>query len=338
MNKKYTVIPVFIPHKGCPYDCIFCNQKNISGQKEDITFETMRKTIEDYLKWSVANSYLEIAFYGGSFTGIKKEEQISFLKVANEYIRNGCVNGIRLSTRPDYIDKEILSYLKYYNVTCIELGVQSLDDEVLIQSSRGHTVEDVYRACELIKSEGFSLGIQTMIGLPGDSPQKNISTCKRVVEIGPHIVRIYPTLVIRNTYLEKMYNDGLYKPLELDEAVDILSELLPIYYENNINVIRVGLQPTDTINEGMDVLAGPFHPALRQLAESKLALKNIEKQLEEKNLFGKNTIVIATEGRKISDVVGQKRENIRYLREKYKFQKIFVKNSDNGCELYDIKY
>ena len=282
---KHVVIPIFIPHKGCPYDCIFCNQKNISGQKEDVTESSMRSVIESHLNTVANDALIEIAFFGGSFTGIDRDEQIKFLKIASEYIDNGPVSSIRISTRPDYINDDILSYLKFYKVSTIELGVQSLDNDVLEKSSRGHSVEDVLKSSRNIKENGFVLGIQTMIGLPGDDFEKAIETAKKVVKLAPQIVRIYPTLVIKDTYLEKNYKMGLYSPLSTENAVDLCARLLDIYESNSINVIRVGLQPTDSICDGGDVIAGPFHPAFRQLVDSKRALNAIEKIIVENKLI-----------------------------------------------------
>ncbi|MDP4180056.1 MAG: radical SAM protein [Bacillota bacterium] len=325
MSKKNIVIPVFIPHKGCPYDCIYCNQKLISGQVEEMTVEKMHKTVIDHLSTADIDSHIEIGFYGGSFTGIDVEKQILFLEAANLYFKQGKIHGIRLSTRPDYIDSDILKRLKKYNVNTIELGVQSLDNETLKISGRGHDSTRVYKACGLIKEFGIKLGIQTMIGLPGSDFQKDIKTAHEVVALNPDIVRIYPTLVVKNTYLEKMYLEGVYKPLSLEEAVEISAYLLNLYNENNIKVIRIGLQPTDNINENIDVVGGPFHPSFRQLVESKLLLTKIENYLKEYSLCKERGIIIYTGKKCISNIIGQRRENIEYLKGKYKFEQILVK-------------
>lgn len=338
MKNKKIIIPIFIPHKGCPFDCIFCNQKNISGQIEDMDEKQMRSIIESFIHSVPKGNINEIAFYGGSFTAIEKEEQLKFLGIANEYIKNGYVKEIRISTRPDYINQDILNYLKDYNVSTIELGVQSLDMEVLKASSRGHGVTDVYNSSKLIKKNGFILGIQTMVGLPKDTYDKALHTAQKVVEISPELVRIYPLLVIKGTYLEKMYYNKEYTPLELDETVKLCAELVEIYQKNNINVIRIGLQTTKNISENGDVIAGPFHPALRQLVESKLALTAIEKEIIRKRLIEKDVITICTSKDKISDVIGQKRSNIIYLKEKYKYKRILVRIYNAKHELCDVKY
>jgi len=325
MSIKNIVIPIFIPHKGCPFDCIYCNQKVISGQLEEMTKENMINIIESHISTSDSETNIEIGFFGGSFTGIPKEEQLVFLETANIFIKSGKIKGIKLSTRPDYINSDILKYLKKFNVSTIELGVQSLDEEVLRRSSRGHTIKDVYDSANLIKEFGLILGIQTMIGLPGDTREKDILTAELVVKLVPKIVRIYPTLVVKKTYLEEMYKEGFYKPLELSEAVDICSELLELYKKNNIDVIRVGLQPTDSINEGLDVVAGPFHPSFRQLCEARIGLKLIEESIKEKRLEKEKCIVITSGFKNIDNVVGQKKVNIKTLKEKYGFENIEVK-------------
>lgn len=290
-----------------------------------MTLEKMRFIIDSHLSTLYPDSYVEIGFYGGSFTGIEKEQQIQFLKTAYEYIEKGRVREIRLSTRPDYISEEILEPLKRYGVRTVELGAQSLDSDVLSKSCRGHSVEDVIRSSRLIKEFGFALGIQTMIGLPGDDKEKDLSTAGKVVQIGPEIVRIYPTLVIRGTYLEKMFAEGLFRPLSMDEAVQICAELQEIYEGNNIHVIRIGLQPTDSINEKSDVIAGPFHPAFRQLTDSKRALNSMERQIEIKQLKNEKKILVYTHEKNLSNVIGQKKSNILFLREKYHFENIIVR-------------
>ena len=326
MSVRHVVIPIFVPHKGCPFDCIYCNQKTISGQTEEMTEEKMRQIVDAHLSSIREGTYVEIGFYGGSFTGIDKEQQLSFLKTANEYIAQNKVKGIRLSTRPDYINVEILDYLKEHNVNTIELGVQSLDKEVLEKSCRGHKADDVLASSALIKRYGINLGIQTMIGLPGSTREKDCLTAQKVVELSPQIVRIYPTLVIRGTYLEKMYYAGLYTPLRIEEATDLCAELLRLFEDNGINVIRVGLQPTENIREGSgsDVVAGPVHPAFRQLAQSRVSLKRIEEMIESQNLSGAQELIIRTGNSNVSDVVGQKRSNIRALKDKYGFMAVRV--------------
>lgn len=332
--KKHIVIPIFVPHKGCPFDCIFCNQKIISGQTNEASEKDIRSTIESHLETS-GNAFIEIGFYGGSFTGISLNEQEWYLKIGYSYIKSGKVNQIRLSTRPDYINSEILDLLESYGVRTIELGVQSLDYDVLKCTNRGHDIEAVINAAKMIKDRGFSLGIQTMIGLPGDTGVKAVATAQKVVELAPDIVRIYPTLVIENTYLQKMYNEGRYQPLTVEEAVDISAELLDIYERNNINVIRIGLQPTDNISESGEVVTGPFHPAFRQLVESRLTLNRIKQYIINNKLDNLSEIIIHCNPRYISNVIGQKRVNINAIKKEFNIKNIRIMEKLN-VEKFEI--
>ena len=242
MKKEY-VIPIFVPHLGCPNDCVFCNQKSISGQKKNITKEDAKKTIEYYLEnIKDKDGKKEIAFFGGSFTGIEVEKQEELLQVAYEYIKQGQVDNIRISTRPDYINKEILKRLKKYKVKTIELGVQSANDYILKKANRGHNFNDVKKASKLIRWYGFELGHQMMVGLPESTTVDEINTAKQLIKLKPKMVRIYPVLVIKNTKLEKDYQEGKYKPLTVTQAVETCKELVKIFVKHHIDVIRVGLQ------------------------------------------------------------------------------------------------
>ena len=263
-------IPVFIVHYGCPHMCVFCNQEKITGRETNITPEEISDTIEEYLKMLDKDSIKEVAFFGGTFTAISIELQKKYLEVVKGYIDKGIIDGIRLSTRPDCISDEILILLKDYGVKVIELGVQSLDDGVLKLSERGYRKETVKKASSLIKSYGIKLGIQIMPGLPGATFENDLATAKEVVKLAPDMVRIYPTLVISDTKLEKMYSEGKFKPLTMSDAVNLVSKLIAYFELENIEIIRVGLQPSDELREDGIVLAGPFHPAFRELVETKL--------------------------------------------------------------------
>lgn len=269
--KRHYIIPIFVPHKGCPHDCIFCNQKRITGQIEEVSSRFVGEEIDKYLKTiKRQDTTVEVSFFGGSFTGLPINTQVDLLEPAKKAMDERKIDAIRLSTRPDYIDPNILDVLKSYGVSIIELGVQSMDSGVLDISNRGHNVDDVYASSKLIKSYGFTLGLQMMVGLPGDNEDKDLETACRFVEIYPSMVRIYPALVIKDTYMEDMYRRGEYMPLSVDEAVNICSKLYLIFEKAGINIIRIGLQPTDNINIGKDVVSGPFHPSFRELVESKI--------------------------------------------------------------------
>ncbi|WP_432400628.1 elongator complex protein 3 [Wukongibacter sp. M2B1] len=325
MSKKNYIIPVFVPHHGCPFDCIFCNQKKITGIDTVLTGNQIEEQIKEYAQsiGKKENKHIEIAFFGGSFTGIDREKQKEFLAIANKWYQKGYLDDIRLSTRPDYINEDILSYLKEYNVSIIELGVQSLDDEVLKKSHRGHSIDDVYRASELIKKMDFKLGLQMMVGLPGDDFEKSMLTAQKIISYKPDFVRIYPTLVIRGTKLEELLLKGIYKPLGLDEAVAICKELYKLFYKNEIPIIRIGLQPTENIMSGKDVVAGPFHPSFRQLVECEIYKEAIDESISLYN--GKlEKLEFILNPKSISNLVGMKKSNILFLKTKYDISNIEI--------------
>ena len=319
MKKQY-IIPIFVPHLGCPNDCVFCNQKSISGQTKQVTKEDVKKTIEEHLKYVKENSIVEVAFFGGSFTGIEEEKQIELLSTAYEYVKDKKVQSIRISTRPDYINKEILKRLKKYKVKTIELGVQSANDYILKKAGRGHTFEDVKRASKLIRFYGFNLGHQMMVGLPESTTLDEINTAKQLIKLKPKMVRIYPVLVIKGTKLEQDFNEKKYKALTVVQAVEICKELVKMFTKKKIEVIRIGLQPTDTIsdptNKNSEVVAGPFHPAFRQLVESGMWYDVIVDKIKKLNAKVKEVEVIVNP-QDVNNVVGQRRENISNLKEIY---------------------
>lgn len=319
MKKQY-IIPIFVPHLGCPNDCVFCNQKSISGQTKQVTKDDVKKIIEEHLKYVKEDSKVEIAFFGGSFTAIQEEKQRELLETAYEYIKSGKAQNIRISTRPDYIDKQILKRLKRYKVKTIELGVQSTNDYILTKAGRGHTFEDVKKASKLIRRYGFNLGHQMMVGLPESTVLDEINTAKQLIKLKPKMVRIYPVLVIKGTKLEKDYNEEKYKALTVVQAVEICKELVKMFVSKNIEVIRIGLQPTEEISnpddEKSEVVAGPFHPAFRQLVESGIWNDVIVNKIKKLNTKVKE-VVITVNPTDINNVVGHKRENINNLKEVY---------------------
>ena len=341
MKKQY-IIPIFVPHLGCPNDCIFCNQKSISGQQKMITKEDVKKTIEFYLE-NIRDKQAkkEVAFFGGSFTGIEKEKQEELLKTAYEYIKSGEINSIRVSTRPDYIDKQRLKLLKKYKVETIELGVQSANDYILKRSNRGHNFEDVKRASRLIRWNGFKLGHQMMIGLPESTRIDEINTAKELIKLKPKMVRIYPVLVIKNTKLEKEYLEEKYTPLTVVQAVEISKELVKMFNKKGIEIIRIGLQNTDTITdpdeEGSEVVAGPYHPAFRQLVESGLWYDAIVEKIKKLNVKVKK-VQVTVNPQDANNVIGHKKEIIEKLKEMYTLDLIVKQDSSikNGKMKIDI--
>lgn len=320
MKKQY-VIPIFVPHLGCPNDCTFCNQKKISGQLKNITENDVRETIEFYLKnFKEKDAYKEVAFYGGSFTGIEPELQEKLLGAAYEFIKAKMIDGIRISTRPDYIDKPTLKRLKKYKVKTIELGVQSTNNYILEKCKRGHTYEDVVKASKLIRKYRFTLGHQMMIGLPESNQSDDIQTAIDLIKLKPKIVRIYPVLVIKDTELERQYLAGEYEPLTVSQAVERCKEICYLFSKKKIKIIRIGLQSTETITspnkESSEVVAGPYHETFRQLVESSIYYDTIENKIKQFNTKVKEVQVIVNP-QNVNNVVGYKRENINKLKEIY---------------------
>ena len=319
MKKQY-IIPIFVPHLGCPNDCVFCNQKSISGQTKQVTKEDVKNIIEEHLKYIKKDSKVEVAFFGGSFTGIEEEKQEELLEAAYEYIKQKKVDSIRISTRPDYIDKKILKRLKKYKVKTIELGVQSANDYILGRANRGHTFKDVEKASKLIRWYGFNLGHQMMVGLPESSRIDEINTAKALIKLKPKMIGIYPVLVIKGTKLEKEYNNGTYEPLSVVQAVETCKQLVRMFNDKKIDVIRVGLQNTEEICEPgsnqSEVVAGPFHPAFRQLVESGLWYDAIVDKIKKLNVKVKE-VKVTVNPIDVNNVIGHKKENVNKLQELY---------------------
>lgn len=332
-NKKeqYT-IPVFIPHKGCNNECVFCNQKKISGHENPVSFDEVDDIINSHLKFfDNAKKDIEIAFFGGSFTGIDIESQIGYLKVANKYIKLGYVKGIRISTRPDYINKAILNVLKKYNVSTIELGVQSMDEKILALSKRGHLKKHVIRASKMIHLWGFELGMQIMIGLPGSTLLSETNTIKEVLAKKPSCLRIYPVYVLGGSELYTMYKQGEYIPLTLDLAINRTVEVLKICSKTDVKIIRIGLQSTDEITSKNADIAGPICDNFAEYVLAKIVLETIESTFLAKEKATKKAQKIKNDKPKyesvylnlyvpskyISIVVGPKKINKKYMYDKY---------------------
>lgn len=321
MQQKQYVIPIFVPHLGCPNDCAFCNQKSISGKTKMITNEEVIDTIETYIKsFKDKKAKKEIAFFGGSFTGIEENLQESLLKIASKYVESGEVDSIRISTRPDYIDKTILKRLKKYHVKTIELGVQSSNDYILKKIGRGHNFEDVKKASKLIRRYRFNLGHQMMVGLPESTKLDELNTAKDLIKLKPKMIRIYPVLVLKNTKLEKEYNSGEYEPITLNQAVERCKEIVYMFNKKKINVIRIGLQNTDVIsepeNEESEVLAGPYHSAFGQLVSDSIWYDSIVNKIKKFNVKVKE-VKVDVNPIDVNNVIGHKKENISKLKEIY---------------------
>lgn len=297
-------ISLFIPHLGCPHKCSFCNQNTITGKQTQPGADDVRAAVETALKKK--NYDYEIAFFGGSFTAIDREYMLSLLKAAYDYVKDGRVNGIRISTRPDCIDEEVLDILKKYGVTSIELGAQSMDDEVLRANFRGHTAEDVENASRLIKSFGFELGLQMMTGLYLDTDEKAVETAKKLIVLSPDTVRIYPTVVLKNTYLAKLYEDELYKPQTVDDAANLCTKIVPMFEKAGIRVIRLGLHSSPELKKNM--IAGAFHDSFGEIVKSRYMLNKILK-------YPPADYEIMVNSKSVSQLKGQQKRNIYFLME-----------------------
>ncbi len=305
---KHSNISIFVPHVGCPCRCSFCNQNHITSQNSLPTAVDIENAVCVATKSKNYDSKTtQIAFFGGSFTAIGRDLMISYLQTAYKFVEKGDVCGIRVSTRPDAIDEEVLSILKKYGVQSIELGAQSMCDDVLLANKRGHTANDVKIASNLIKSYGFELGLQMMTGLYKSDFLKDLHAAQEIINLKPDTVRIYPTVVIKNTLLEKLYLNNEYKPLTVEQACTKGAKLLNLFYENGIDVIRFGLHTV----EKDSFVAGPFHPALSEIASSYLYRDLIEQKIKTKGFF-----TVFVNPKELSKVIGQKKSNINYFQEK----------------------
>lgn len=306
---KHINVALFVPDEGCPHRCSFCNQKTISGKTKKLTVEDIDEAVK--IASADGDGKGEIAFFGGSFTAIEKSYMVSLLERAKLYIDEGLFEGIRISTRPDCINEEILILLKKYGVTSIELGCQSMNDEVLLLNGRGHTSDDVVKASELIKEYGFEFGVQMMTGLYGDSDETAIKTAEKLIALSPDTARIYPTVVLEGTRLSELYKAGEYKPQTVEEASELCARLIPMFEEKGIRIIRLGLHSGGNVEEGF--VAGAYHPAFKEICESKIYFQNILKEIRRENI-PKGDITLTVNKKCVSALVGQKRSNIEKLR------------------------
>lgn len=330
---KHSNIAIFIPHMGCPNKCSFCNQNTITGFLKAPTTSEVENEIKSALKNEhLVKSDVQIAFFGGSFTAIDRDYMVSLLKIASKFVKDYNLAGVRISTRPDCIDDEILNILKRYSVTSIELGAQSIVDDVLRKNFRGHTVSDVIKASNLIKENGFELGLQMMIGLYGDSKENAIKTANEIIKIKPDTVRIYPTVVLKETYLEKLYNEGKYNIFSLEESVDICADLLQLFEKNHIKVIKLGLHSSLDVEKNM--VAGIYHQAFRELCESKIYYKKAKEVIKNSNFEKNSNLIINVSQKSISKMIGQKKNNIIKLKNDGYNVKIIPNNT---LKEYEIK-
>ena len=320
------IIPIFIPHAGCPHQCVFCNQDSITGTKQRmVTTAELRIQIREFLKYKNENRKpVQIAFFGGNFLGLKCEKINSLLDSAAEFVRDGQVDGIRFSTRPDTISERSLNTIKDYPISTVELGVQSMDDRVLTMAGRGHSAADTVRAVEHLKERNLSIGLQMMVGLPGDDNSGALATAQMIADLGPDFVRIYPTLVVANSRLAGWYKSGDYTPLSLDEGVSLVKKIYLKFTKEGIDVIRMGLMTSEDLEDGATVLAGPHHPAFGHLVHCEIFLDMAVAAIESANSL-KETLTIFVNPRSISKMRGLNNSNIERLQDRFQLASIAVK-------------
>ncbi len=307
---SHSNISIFVPHKGCPNDCSFCNQRAISGQTVPATPEDVAKAVNTAIKYNVDPRNTEIAFFGGSFTAIEGEYMCSLLTAAKYFLDTHFFAGIRVSTRPDCIDKDVLETLKKYGVTAIELGAQSMDDDVLLANHRGHTSQDVRDASRLIKANGFELGLQMMTGLYKSDFIKDEYTAKEIIKLQPDTVRIYPTVVLKNTRLGYLQQNGEYIAPTAEETAPFCARLLQMFENKGIKVIKLGLHSSETVEN--DMVGGAYHPALRELCEGYIYLEKILEKLSGKDKSVEYDIFVSEKA--LSKAKGQQKRNEKALK------------------------
>lgn len=335
-KKPPPIIPVFLPYAGCPHRCIFCNQTTITGRAYGRPpIRQVREIILKALAHQRNDSALpQIAFYGGNFLGLKKKTVADYLDLATQFVTAQKVDSLRFSTRPDSIDAERLDSIKDFAVKTIELGVPSMDDEVLAQARRGHTTADTYRAVSLLKKHHYQIGLQMMIGLPDDNEAKAYTTASRIASLAPDFVRIYPVLVLKNSPLADWYEAALYQPIPLDACITRAKKLYLLFRQKGISVARMGLQVSQALNSESQILAGPYHPAFGHLVYCEVMRDRIVSQLQsESPPCGEITITVHS--RHISQVRGYKNKNIRFIENRFNLTKIKV-IPDNSLEMDQV--
>ncbi len=321
MTARNSIIPVFVPHLGCPNDCVFCNQRRISGHIEPATAQIVKNAIEDAAALTPQGTKRQLAFYGGSFTAIPEAHQVELFEAAQPYLEDGTISSIRLSTRPDAIDAAVLKRLEKYGVTVVELGAQSMCDRVLELSGRGHDSAAVENASRLVKAAGFDLILQMMTGLPGDTDKSCIETVKKIIALEPDGVRIYPTVIVRDTVLCDMWRAGTYKEHTVDDAVRICAKIVPMFETAQIPIIRMGLNPTEDLSGG-DALAGAYHPALGELVRSRIMLQKARVLLA--GTAPRSRVTLGVNRSDVSKMVGQHRCNVKALTEEFSLRELKI--------------
>jgi histone acetyltransferase (RNA polymerase elongator complex component) len=320
-NRRPFIIPIFLPHAGCPHQCVFCNQIAITGKKPDIvSSETVDRIINEFLQYQGPNRRpAQVAFYGGNFLGLKEDAIRRLIDYTMSFVKNGRVDSIRFSTRPDTIDREHLEIISDYPVSTVEIGVQSMDDRVLAMAKRGHTAQDTVTAVRLLKERGYTVGLQTMVGLPGDDETGSLDTAQRIAELVPDFVRIYPTVVLENSRLGRWYSQGKYIPWPLERCVSHVKDLYLYYKNKGIPVIRMGLQASEDLEKGTTLLSGPYHPAFGHMVHSEIFRDMAVEALEKRNAL-EDTVTIKVHPRSISKMKGLKNKNVDVLAKRFQLR------------------
>lgn len=331
---KPLIVPFFISHQGCRHQCVFCDQERISGQSAGLPAPAEMNSIIDRFAASACGRPLEVAFYGGTFTNLPPVEQERLLAPLQPLLATGRVNRVRLSTRPDAVNDGTALFLRARGVATVELGVQSMDDAVLVAAGRGHSAAHVEQAFACLHGAGIVVGAQLMPGLPGASAESDLGSLERVLALSPAFVRIYPTVVVAGTRLADLWRYGWYTPLSLDDAVSLCAAMLRRCLGAGVPVIRIGLQPTEELERPGTILAGPWHPAFRQLVESELFCGLLERLAA--GVTSPADVEVACSPLRVSDVAGQRRRNLARLRERYGVAVTRVIGSDR-LSPYDIE-
>ena len=330
---RHINVALFVPHNGCPNQCSFCNQRAISGHRNQVEPSDVDKAVQIALE-NPESKGGEIAFFGGSFTAIERETMVSLLSAAYRYVENGSFKGIRISTRPDAVDEEICEILKTYGVTAVELGAHSVDARVLMLNKRGHTADDIAKATKLLQKNGFETGLQMMTGLYGSTDEDSIETARKIIGVNPDTVRIYPTVVHENTELCELYRKGEYHPQGVEEAAELCAELLQMFEEAGIKVIRTGLHSGGDV-EG-EFVAGAYHPAFKEICESKIYLRKVTELIRE-NKIPEGKIEIRVSPKAVSQMTGQKKANIEALKKLGYEAKITADESREKYKVYILR-
>ena len=324
MSARESIIPVFVPHLGCPNDCVFCNQRRISGSTVPAAAADVDKAIAQAAALPRTGAKRQLAFYGGSFTAIPVPQQTALLAAAKRHLAAGEIDAVRLSTRPDAIDAAVLARLREYGVETIELGAQSMCDEVLALSGRGHTAADVENASRMIRAAGFRLILQMMTGLPGDTPERCVDTARRIIALAPDGVRIYPTVIVRDTALYDLWQAGRYREHTVEDAVEYCARIVPLFESAGIPIIRLGLNPTEELSGGA-AAGGAYHPALGELVRSRIMRERAETLLAGANIAPGSAVTLGVSAAKLSQMIGQHRRNVDWLAARFRIKSLKIR-------------